>query len=127
LTCSGVPVTYSNNNTADIPQTATFNVAAGDAVTCTYTNTENAKITIVKDADPANGVNFDFSGDLGAFQLDEGGAADAVNTSETFTIPGNQLGTKTITEAAKAGWTNTDITCINSSSYTADAATRSAN
>ncbi|MFL5721534.1 MAG: hypothetical protein ACJ778_13765, partial [Chloroflexota bacterium] len=127
LTCSGASITYSNNNTAGIAQTATFTVGAGDAVTCTYTNTEDAKITIVKDADPADGTNFDYSGDLGAFQLDEGGAADAVNTSETFTIPGNELGTKGVTEAAKAAWTNTDITCVGSSSFTPDLATRSVN
>src|SRR4029450_7771521 len=64
LTCSGVNgITYSNNNSAGIPRTASFTVASGDAVDCTYTNRKNASISVTKDADPADGTDFDFTGD----------------------------------------------------------------
>ena len=92
-------------------QTVTIKVDPGDNITCTYVNRKDASVTIVKDADPADGTNFDYSGSFGAFMLDDGGPVDAVNTSETFEIPGTEVGSKTVTEAEEAGWTLADITC----------------
>ena len=91
--------------------TATLDVDPGDDITCTFFNKQDAKVTIVKDADPADGTDFDYTGDLGAFELDEGGAADATPTSTSFTIPGDQVGSRTVAETERAGWTLADITC----------------
>src|SRR5205823_9553684 len=45
--------------------TATYNVAAGENVTCTYTDTKRGSITVKKLTDPAGDpATFDFSGDL---------------------------------------------------------------
>jgi hypothetical protein len=45
----------------------------GDDVTCTFTNVaQPGSITIAKATDPAGGVGFEFAGDLGSFDLDDG-------------------------------------------------------
>ncbi len=97
--------------------TANFTVDAGDAITCTYTNTKHASLTITKDARPNDGQDFAFSTSgtgpvafTGGFSLDD----DANNTlpnSQTFSFSGTQLGAKTVSEAGTAGWALTDITC----------------
>jgi hypothetical protein len=122
VTCVGVPVGYSNGT-----RTATFTLASGDAVTCTYTNAKDATVSVEKSAAPADGTDFAFTGDLGAFMLDDGGPEDAVNSTKTFTIPGTQAGTKTITESAKSGWSTSAIVCVGSSSFTPDLASQSVN
>ena len=91
--------------------TATLDVDPGDEITCTFFNKQDAKVTIVKDADPADGTDFDYTGSFGAFKLDEGGAADATTTSTSFTIPGDEVGERSVAETEKAGWTLADITC----------------
>ena len=52
---------------------ASISLAAGEHVTCTFTNTKKGKITIVKDAIPNDARDFDFGGDLGTFKLDDDG------------------------------------------------------
>ena len=61
-------------------------------ITCTFFNKQDATVEIVKDAKPADGTDFDYAGSFGGFMLDDGGADDAVKTSETFAIPGDQVG-----------------------------------
>ena len=95
--------------------TATFEVAAGETVTCTFTNTSPATLTIEKVTDPVDSGadSFDFnapSTGMSNFTLDTN-AGDATNPSErTFTF-GADFGVKNIVEAATTGWTLTDITC----------------
>ena len=93
----------------------------GDAVTCTYTNTADATITVTKDAVPDAAQDFAYTttgtggGTLfasGTFLLDDD--ADAtLPASRTFTFTGaDATGTKTITETLPvAGWTLTNLVC----------------
>ncbi len=81
--------------------TAIFNVAAGESVTCVFTNTRRGQITVEKqtipDGDPAL---FDFSGDL-AGSISDGGSISAE------VVPGQH----TVTESAMAGWDLSSIVC----------------
>ena len=53
--------------------TATFNVSAGETVTCTFTNSQRGQIEIRKQTLPAGAPGaFDFTGDLGTFPLSDG-------------------------------------------------------
>ncbi len=53
---------------------ATVNLAAGETVTCTFTNTERGRIDIRKQTLPDGAPgSFDFSGDLGDFSLQDNG------------------------------------------------------
>jgi uncharacterized repeat protein (TIGR01451 family) len=80
---------------------ATFKLDAGETVTCTFTNTKQAEITVKKVTDPAGDpATFGFSGDITA-TLGDGGSKDA------SVVPG----TYHVTEAAKTGWALTDISC----------------
>ena len=81
---------------------ATFNVAAGENVTCTYTNTKRGSITVKKLTDPAgDAAKFDFSGDL------TGPIGDGESIGPKSVAPG----TYSTTEAAKTGWDLTKISC----------------
>src|SRR4029079_8362107 len=88
--------------------TATINLDAGENVTCTYTNTKLGSITIIKDAVPNDAQNFGFSGDLGAFSLDDDADATLQN-SQTFSnlVPGSFA----VTEGAVTGWDLTALSC----------------
>jgi len=66
-------------------------------------------ITIVKDAIPNAGFNFNFSGDLGSFMLDDDSNATLSN-STTFSNLG--AGTYSLTENAYSAWTLTNLVCV---------------
>jgi uncharacterized repeat protein (TIGR01451 family) len=88
--------------------TASITMTAGGSVTCTYTNTKRGSITIVKDAVPNDAQDFSYSGDLGAFALDDDANASLSNsTSFSNLVPG----TYHVTEAATAGWDLTGLAC----------------
>jgi len=100
-----------DDSTGDVGSaTATFNVAAGEIVTCTFTNTELATVTIVKalDGDPTGlTTSFDFTSGFGDFSL------DPINTTDTevFTdvTPGDDF---SITESGMAAsWGLFAATC----------------
>jgi hypothetical protein len=74
----------------------------GDDVTCSFGNQQLGSITIEKATDPAGGVGFAFTGDLGAFSLDDGGSKLEANL-----ITG-QYG---ITETIPTGWVLENVTC----------------
>ena len=102
--------------------TATLDVDPGDDITCTYVNKRAAKLTIVKDAQPDGAKDFDYTttgAGLSDFSLDDDADATLSNT-KVFTVEGNQLGEKSVTEQASAGWSLTDVTC---SQGTVDGAT----
>jgi uncharacterized repeat protein (TIGR01451 family) len=67
-------------------------VAAGDDVTCTYTNTKNSSITIIKDVTNTNNgqslMEFTFTGTLGDFGLKDNGVANADRKSFPNLTPG---------------------------------------
>src|SRR5262249_60003326 len=92
------PPTPSPHASLPIP---TFVVTAGQHVTCTYTNTKRATITVKKVTDPAGAQqSFAFTGDITA-SLTDGQSADSSVAPGTYHV----------TEAATAGWDLTDISC----------------
>jgi uncharacterized repeat protein (TIGR01451 family) len=107
LTCSKGTVNGS---------TASFTLVAGDAVQCTYTNKKDATLKVVKVTDPANSgaSSFSFtsqSAGMSSFTLDTNAADNTNPADKTFTFSGTNYGSKSVTEAATAGWTLTDVSC----------------
>ena len=84
---------------------ATFNVAAGETVTCTFTNTKLGKV-IVKKLMVGGTDTFSYTGTpAGDISVNEG-------TISADVAPGQYLST----EAAKAGWDLTAIACDDANS-----------
>ena len=96
-------------------------VGTGDQVQCTYTNTKQGTITIVKDAVPNDAQDFAFTTTgtgLSGFSLDDD--ADAT-LSNTKTFIGLAAGNYTVTEVAAvagSGWNLTGLTCSDPSGGT---------
>ena len=92
-------------------RTATINVEAGETVTCTFVNTQQGSITIIKDAVPNNAQDFAFTTTgtgLSGFSLDD----DADNTlSNTKSFTGLTPGAYTVVEGATSGWDLTNLVC----------------
>ncbi len=85
-------------------RTAVIDLDPGEAITCTFTNTQRGTIVIVKNTS-GDDATFGFSGSLGNFNLTTVGAT----ASQTFA---NQTpGAYTVTEAAASGWTLTGLVC----------------
>ncbi|RME41915.1 MAG: hypothetical protein D6796_15175, partial [Caldilineae bacterium] len=61
-------------------------------------------ITIVKEANPANGTDFTFHGDLGGFTLDDANPDDNDAITQTITYAGLVSDTYVITESIPSGW-----------------------
>ncbi len=98
---------------SDAGNTATIQVDPGDAITCTFTNKQDATVTIVKDAVPNAAQDFAFTttgAGLSGFSLDDDADGTLSNT-KVFTVSGADFGQKTVSESAVAGWSLTDITC----------------
>src|SRR5262249_5354283 len=96
--------------------TAGFTLVAGDAVQCTYTNKKDATLKVVKVTDPGNSgaSSFSFtsvSAGVSNFTLDTNAADNTNPADKTFTFAGSNYGSKSVTEAATAGWTLTDVSC----------------
>ena len=107
-----VIVDPTSNSAIDLPAgSATLNLAAGENITVTYTNTKRGSITVVKDAIPDNGADFSYMSNIPGnldFSLDDDGGTDGtLPSSRTFSslVPM----TYTITEAALGGWSLTDL------------------
>jgi hypothetical protein len=99
--------------------TVSIGLAAGENVACTFTNTLNGSLTIVKDAVPNSAVDFAYTASgtgVSDFSLDDDADPTLLNT-KTFS---NLLaGSRTITETpAVAGWTLTGIACTGATSST---------
>ena len=58
ITCSGDTIAP---NSSDDGSTATFNAQSGETIKCVFTNTEDATVTIVKDAQPDDGQDFPYT------------------------------------------------------------------
>ena len=85
---------------------ATFNVAAGETVTCTFTNTKDGSITIEKQTLPnGDAQSFTFTGDVA------GSLSDGQTATESV-VPGQY----TSTEAVPSGWDLTSIVCDDANS-----------
>ena len=114
-----VPGTYSVTETAedgwdlsdvtctDGEDPAAITLAAGQSVTCVFTNTKRGTITVEKQTEP-NGATKEFTFTPGGwngdaeFQL----ADDGTKTSDPL-VPG----TYSVTETAEDGWDLSDVTC----------------
>jgi LPXTG-motif cell wall-anchored protein len=100
LTCSGT----STAATIDLAgASASIPLAAGESAECTFTNTKRGSITIVKEDvsafdNPGDGDDFAFTGDLGAFTLDDPDADDGDAYGDTKLVTGLVPGTYTVTE-----------------------------
>ena len=75
---------------------------------------EPGTITVIKDADPPQGRNFDFDGDLGPFQLDDAVPDDGDGVGDTAFFPGLVLGSYEVSETLPPGWQILDIACSSS-------------
>lgn len=67
-------------------------------------------ITIVKEATPAGGQDFSFTGDLGDFSLDDAVPNDGDNISNTHTVTVSP-GTYQVVELGLPGWTLNGLNC----------------
>jgi uncharacterized repeat protein (TIGR01451 family) len=101
--CTGAAATLEGT-------TLTFAVEPGDDITCTFVNTKDARVTVVKDARPSSSREFGFSTDGlgGGFSLTGDGSAAS---TKTLTVSGDGFGQKSITEAAVDGWVLKNATC----------------
>ena len=84
-------------------------------MTCTFKNTKHASLTVVKETDPATDpqdFDFDLTGTGIGTDLDlDTDPASATPSQQTFSLNASQLGAKTVTETAVAGWDLTGLTC----------------
>ncbi|MFL5641830.1 MAG: isopeptide-forming domain-containing fimbrial protein, partial [Chloroflexota bacterium] len=118
LTCD------DNNSTGnESTRVASIHVEANEHVTCTYVNTKLGSITIVKDAVPNDAQDFAFTGDVGAFSLDDDSNATLPST-RTFT--NLDPGSYAVTEGALSGWDLTGLSCDDNAGTTVNIGTRTA-
>ncbi len=111
LGCSSALGTSTIDTTS--PPTATITLAAGDTVTCTFTNTEitgAGMIIIEKVTDPAGGTGFGFTDDIEApnnFPLNHGGTKTFLNVAPaTYTV------TEDDPTVTPGGYDLTGLTCV---------------
>ncbi|HVF79423.1 MAG TPA: hypothetical protein VNA28_14095, partial [Solirubrobacteraceae bacterium] len=94
------------DSTADAAgRTATFRIAAGEIVKCTFTNTKAGRLIVEKQTLP--------DGDAASFGFttDASGAGTFSLTDEATESRDVAPGTYTATESAKAGWELTGLSC----------------
>lgn len=95
-------------------RTASFVLGANETVDCTFVNRARGSITIVKNAIPDDDQSFTYSGDLGAFALqDNGDEGDGVASS--LTTDDLTPGTYVVSETVSAGWDLTGLSCSDAS------------
>ena len=99
-----------DNNTTISKNSANVKLAAGETVTCTFTNTQKkkGKIIIQKNALGGNG-SFNFSGDLGGFSLQTSGGTG----SKAF--DNLNAGTYKVSESQALGWKLNSLVCTDPS------------
>jgi plastocyanin len=110
----------SDANVSLATRQATLDVDAGESITCTYTNKQDATVTIIKNAVPDDPQDFGYTvsgAGLSAFTLDDdgndgNGVAGDFNNETVFTIGGSDFGAKTVTETLPVtGWDLTALAC----------------
>lgn len=128
--------TYSCDNgvNGDTTTSTSFTINSGDNVTCTFTNTRLANLTVVKDAvpDDQQTFNFHFGNVPGINQIinptvplvpdtpftlqDDPGVVSQYSNSQQFTglLPGSYY----ISEDSVSGWDLTNIDCGRGVSFT---------
>jgi len=89
--------------------TASYDVEAGDEITCTFTNTQRGQLIVQKTTDPAaDSMVFDITAS-GTGTIIGGGSGTVTDASDmNYTV---MPGTYSVEEAAVTGWTQTQNTC----------------
>jgi uncharacterized repeat protein (TIGR01451 family) len=117
----------TGDSASNITNGVSIDLAAGQNITCTFTNTQDGSITIVKNTEPAGSTQlftFDKSGDFsGDFQLSGVTTDDANREVISGLTPGK---TYTITETLPSGWKLTNLICTEADGITTSLADRSA-
>ncbi|MDO8614504.1 MAG: hypothetical protein Q7T33_02055, partial [Dehalococcoidia bacterium] len=97
-------------------RTASIDLAPGETVSCTFTNTKDGALTIIKDAVPNDAQDFSFSGTcFTAFSLDDDTNITLSNTKSAGHAPGTCT---VIEDAPVAGWAFTTVSCFDPSGDT---------
>jgi Prealbumin-like fold domain len=114
------PIGYAASLSSD----CTGTIAAGETRTCTITNndlppgvtpdTPPGTIVIIKDAVPNGPQDFNFTGPVGTFALDDD-ADPGLGNTQSFTVP--SVNTYTVSETPVPGWSTT-ISCVADTSMT---------
>ncbi len=111
LTCSDEDDPSGGSVVVD--DAAAIDLQPGETVTCTFTNTKLATITIEKTSDPAGGTGFGFTATppfdgSATFTLDDGGSQPfgSLPPNETYDFAETGLPT------ADPAWELTDISCL---------------
>ena len=100
-------------SSGDVAQaTATFELDPGETVTCVFVNVMDGSITIIKDADPEDGTDFDFTttgGGLSDFMLDDDADGTLPNDQSFLSLaPGSGY---SVAETSVTGWDLASIDC----------------
>lgn len=101
---------------SDRSNVTAIDLAAGETVTCVFTNTQRGSITIIKDAQPDSDEEFKFTGSLGDSENEEAPNFTLIDDGEND-ITDRRLfedltpGTYTVTEPNVIGWTLESISC----------------
>ncbi|MBI5019088.1 hypothetical protein HZB58_02350, partial [Candidatus Gottesmanbacteria bacterium] len=110
ITC----VDPTQNSTSGLPTapTATINLAAGENITCTFTNTQqNGHLTVQKTTIPAGSQQSFAITATGSGTITGGGAGSITDsTDQTYEVT---AGTYSVSETVPTGWTQTSNTCSN--------------
>ena len=92
--------------------TATFELDPGETVTCVFVNVMDGSITIIKDADPEDGTDFDFTttgAGLSDFTLDDDADGSLPNNQSFLSLaPGSDY---SVDETPVTGWDLASIDC----------------
>ena len=110
---SSVVCDDSDSSGSTLTGTATFKVAAGENVTCTFTNVKKTRITVVKETyggDDEFVIHSDNGLSPSSVTLDTRGDGDH-SVSSFFDIFTELSQTYTLTEDAKTGWQARSSTC----------------
>jgi hypothetical protein len=100
-------ITCDDSDSSGSGATASYKVAAGETVTCTFKNTQRGHITVKKVTQPAGEAQkFAFSGDL----------AGSIGDGEQLGPKEVKPGTYYTTETVPSGWDLTKIACSDSDS-----------
>lgn len=107
---TGLSCVDSSGGTTTKPdnRTAVVGLAVNDNVTCTYTNTQRAKVIINKVTVPAgNTTSFAYTSTLPGGNFSLTGASPNNTRTESNILPGSY----SVTEAVPAGWDLTNLVC----------------
>ena len=117
VTCVDTDGGSGPDGSTTLPLVGSIELDDGETVTCTFTNTEKAKIIVVKDAQPDSAAEFDFESTFGDdFTLVDDGSGTA-NEEESALLDARADETYTVTELATPGWTLDSAGCTGADSF----------